>query len=290
MSTANRPLISVLVTAYNREQYIGEAIESILASTYIDFEVVVVDDCSTDGTVEIVKNYQRLDSRISVYINKKNLGDYPNRNVAASYAKGKYLKYVDSDNYIYPHCLQVMVSCMEQYSEAGLGLCKIHSEDKPLPDSVTTYEAYLEHFCHKPLFTNAPTSAIIRSDCFGALGGFRPIRHRGDLDLWLRLARNYSVVKIPALLDWDRTHPEQEKSKNLLFKRILTYQIYKEALLADNSPLSAVETSFALQDLFRNFIWQDVIKSTLLKEMDICGAARLIRESKSDLGTLLANI
>ena len=90
------PLVSVLMTAYNREKYIAEAIESVLASTYSNLELIIVDDCSKDNTLQIATNYQAKDDRIKVYKNEKNLGDYPNRNKAASYAKGKYLKYVDS--------------------------------------------------------------------------------------------------------------------------------------------------------------------------------------------------
>src|ERR1041384_7268362 len=94
------PLVSVLMTAYNREDYIAEAIESVLASTYTNFELIIVDDCSSDNTVAIAKEYKAKDKRIKVYVNEKNLGDYPNRNKAASYANGDFLMYVDSDDKI----------------------------------------------------------------------------------------------------------------------------------------------------------------------------------------------
>ena len=92
----NSVKISVLMTAFNREKYIGEAIESVLASTFKDFELIIVDDCSSDKTVEIAKNYENLDKRVKVFLNEKNLGDYSNRNKAASLANGKYIKYVDA--------------------------------------------------------------------------------------------------------------------------------------------------------------------------------------------------
>jgi len=88
--------------AYNREQYVGEEIESVLSSTYRDFELIIADDCSTDSTVDIVRQYERSDDRITLIISETNLGDDPNRNCAASHAKGEYLKYVDSDDVIYP--------------------------------------------------------------------------------------------------------------------------------------------------------------------------------------------
>src|SRR3954447_2239406 len=103
------PLVSILMTAFNREKYIGEAIQSVLDSSYTNLELIIVDDNSTDRTVEIARSYQKKDVRIKVFINERQLGDYPNRNKAASYATGKYIKYVDSDDYIYPRGLEMMV-------------------------------------------------------------------------------------------------------------------------------------------------------------------------------------
>src|SRR5947207_2038625 len=115
------PLVSVLTTAYNREKYIAEAIESVLACSFKDFELIIVDDCSADRTVAIGRRYPS-ESRVRVHVNEKNLGDYPNRNRAASLAQGRYLKYVDSDDVIYPHGLEAMVGMMERFPDSGLGL------------------------------------------------------------------------------------------------------------------------------------------------------------------------
>jgi glycosyltransferase involved in cell wall biosynthesis len=69
------PLVSVLMTSYNREKYIGEAIESVLESTYNNFELIIVDDCSTDNTVKIAKSFAEKDARVKVFCNDKNPGD-----------------------------------------------------------------------------------------------------------------------------------------------------------------------------------------------------------------------
>ena len=99
-----RPTVSVLLTAFNRERFIGPAIESVLAQTFADFELLVVDDCSTDGTVQVARGYLS-DPRVRLVQNERNLGDYPNRNHAATFAVGEYIKYHDSDDVMYPHCL-----------------------------------------------------------------------------------------------------------------------------------------------------------------------------------------
>jgi glycosyltransferase involved in cell wall biosynthesis len=85
---SNSPLVSVLMTAFNREEYIAEAIESVLGQTLADFELIISDDCSTDRTLEIANAFARRDGRIRVLRNASNLGDYPNRRCAAALARG----------------------------------------------------------------------------------------------------------------------------------------------------------------------------------------------------------
>ena len=116
-SDGNIPLVSVLMTAYNREKYIAEAIESVLASTYTHFELIIVDDRSADQTVSIAKEYETRDQRIKVYVNEENLGQFPNRNKAATYARGKYIKYLDSDDRLYDFSLDYCVNMMEKNPE-----------------------------------------------------------------------------------------------------------------------------------------------------------------------------
>lgn len=207
----DNPLVSVLMTAYNREKYIAEAIESVLASTYINFELIIVDDCSKDRTVEIARNYEVRDKRIKVFVNENNLGDYANRNRAASLAKGKYLKYVDSDDYIYPHGLDVLVNMMVAFPEAGWGLCSlIQIKEKPYPFLLSPYQAYLHNFFGPGLFHKAPLSSIIKKSVFDETGGFNPGRMVGDYEMWLRLAQKYPVLLMPDGLVWYREHEGQE--------------------------------------------------------------------------------
>ena len=107
--TNSLPLVSVLMTAYNREIYIAQAIESVLQSTYTNFELIIVDDGSTDSTLSIAKKYAEADERVYVYQNETNLGDYNNRNRAASLAKGMLYKYLDSDDVIYPCSIEIII-------------------------------------------------------------------------------------------------------------------------------------------------------------------------------------
>jgi cellulose synthase/poly-beta-1,6-N-acetylglucosamine synthase-like glycosyltransferase len=241
---SDTPLVSVLMTAYNREQYIGEAIESVLNSAYSNYELIVVDDCSTDKTLAIARKYESQDTRIKVYANETNLGDYPNRNKAASYAKGKYLKYLDSDDMLYPHGLQVMVSGMEKYPEAALGLAsRSIQQESAFPIFFSSEEAYRNHFFKFGFLDCGPTGVIIKTTVFRSMGGFSGTRMIGDYELWLRITAQYPVIVLPPALVFWRVHEGQEffaGVKNGLYLQMLLPMVV-EAISSTNCKLDPAE-------------------------------------------------
>ncbi len=238
----NSPLVSVLMTSYNREKYIGAAIESVLASTYTNFELIIVDDGSKDQTVAIAKAYEAKDKRVKVYVNENNLGDYPNRNQAASYAKGKYIKYLDADDMIYYYGLEVMVNYMEQFPHAGFGLGSFLSDYEPFPECLSPKQIYLENFTGFNHFDRAPGSSIIKLDVFNSVGRFSGQRMIGDYEFWFRISRNHHMVKFPIDLYWNRVHEEQE-SKSTYAKQYpaLRKKVLEEALTHPDCPLNESE-------------------------------------------------
>jgi glycosyltransferase involved in cell wall biosynthesis len=235
------PFVSILMTCFNREKYISEAIESVLASTFKDFELIVVDDCSTDNTVEIARKYEATDSRVKVYVNEKNLGDYPNRNKAASCASGKYLKYVDADDYIYPNGLEIIVNQMEKYPDAAVGIFSLPQNiQKPFPISLSPREAYLYNFFGQGLFHKAPLSAIFRKDSFEEVGGFKPDRMTSDFEMWHRMAQRFNFLLIQDHVVWYREHDAQEVNFKSEFELIYN-RIERAYILDENSPLNDLE-------------------------------------------------
>ncbi len=215
MESNSKPLVSVLMTTYNREKYLAQAIESVLASSWEHFELLVVDDQSKDKSLEIARSYQAKDERVKSILNEKNLGDYPNRNKAASLAKGKYIKYVDADDMIYPKGLEVMVEAMEMFPEAGFGLSSLPQDKARMyPFLLTPSEAYHRHYFQQQLFHKAPLSAIIRKDAFDAVGGFSGRRYLGDFEMWHMLAARFPVVLMQQGVVWYREHEEQEMQHN----------------------------------------------------------------------------
>ncbi len=250
------PLVSVLMTAYNREQYIATAIESVLAQSMVDFELIIVDDGSTDHSLEITKSYEH-DNRVKVYVNERNLGDYPNRNRAASLARGKYLKYVDSDDAIYPHCLEVMTHIMERYPKAGMLLCAWSENDPFYPFELSPLEAYRRCFIHEERMSNSPLTTMFRKHAFDEIGGFDtqtwPLSC--DWDLVLRMARKFNTVFAPTGLVFYRIHENQvsftERDNYLKHRTPVGAAIAINALRHINCPLPQNEKDWAIRNKFR---------------------------------------
>jgi len=237
MPNTNNPLVSVLMTVYNREKYIAEAIESVINSSYTNWELIVVDDRSTDRSVEIARKYEATDSRIKVYINEKNLGDYPNRNKAASYATGKYIKYLDSDDLIYWYGLQTMVEDMEMCPDACMGLSSANFITKlKYPVLLTPTEAYKYHFFTRGFLYTGPTGAIYRTDYFRKTGGFQvDYAVAADFGFNIKAALYAPIVVFQADLFWWRQHDEQEIKKHENKYLQLNHKIHRELVFENQT-------------------------------------------------------
>jgi len=247
ISNSPLPLISVLVTVYNREDYLAECLTSILASTFDDFELLIVDDASSDRSVEIARDFEVSDKRVRLHINHHNLGDYPNRNYAAELARGKYLKYVDSDDLIKPDCLEKLLQPLEEHPEAAYALSYPQPENHSRPLLLSPREAYETHFVdHQGIFSSGPLLAMIRADRFYKMGGFRSgARNMGDTILWMELSMHWPMLIVEDNLTWWRQHDGQEYGlmrdvglDNSLTHCKLTGLLLIEFLVASTCPLS----------------------------------------------------
>ncbi len=115
MTRNTPPIISVIVPVYNVEAYVGECLQSILDQTFSNFEIIVIDDKSTDASLAIVQKYAAKDNRIKILEHDVNQGQGLTRNTGVSIASGKYITFIDSDDYFYTlDALQIMVDTMDQ--------------------------------------------------------------------------------------------------------------------------------------------------------------------------------
>lgn len=248
-----KPLVSVLMTAYNREKYISEAIKSVVDSTYSNWELIIVDDFSKDFTVEIAKEYEKNDSRITVFVNEKNLGDYPNRNRAASYAKGIYLMYVDSDDTILNDGIEKCVDLLEQYPQSGFGIS--YGILKPnQPTILSSKEAIQNHFFKKPFLMVGPGGTIQRKQFFEQISKY-PIKYGPANDMYhhLKAACFSPVVLLPFEFVNYRRHDGQEINNKYSYL-YNNYNYLRDALDELPLPITSSEKKWVSKKNKRRFV------------------------------------
>lgn len=127
-------LVSIITPAYNSEKFIAETITSVLNQTYQNWEMIIVDDCSTDKTAEIVHFFQEKDSRIIYLKNEINRGSAYSRNVALQKAKGRWIAFLDSDDVWLPHKLEKQIEFMEKnnYHFSYTNYCEIDEQSNEI--------------------------------------------------------------------------------------------------------------------------------------------------------------
>jgi len=254
MADTARPLVSVLMTAFNREAFLPAAIESVLSQWWPHFELVIVDDCSSDGTLEIAREYARRDSRIRVHVNERNRGDYANRNHAASLAHGDFMKFQDSDDIMYPHCLTVMMSALQAEPRAGFGLSRSRAwPGGPVPMFLTPKQAYQREFLGFGMFMCGPSGALFRTEVFRELGGFHDFGAPSDAIFWMRACARYPVLLLPADLFYYREHPGQTLRSTNVARQYASVPAHLWKALADpDCPLEEKERAVARRNVAFN--------------------------------------
>jgi glycosyltransferase involved in cell wall biosynthesis len=204
----SEPLVSVCVGAYNRKEYIRECVDSALAQTWPNKEVIVVDDASTDGTREILQSYG---DAIRLILRERNSGICPiTRNQAARAARGEYVSFLDSDDKWHPEKLAKQVVFMEAHPDVPLchTLCDVIDERSQVvgirhgagvvPGTGMIFERLLEH-CWITIST-----VMVRRKLFEEIGWFCEEEETGiigeDQDFFLRVARHHPIGLIEEVL------------------------------------------------------------------------------------------
>jgi glycosyltransferase involved in cell wall biosynthesis len=194
--TKDNPTVSVIIPTYNRSQLVGRAIQSVLNQTYQDFDLIVVDDASTDNTEEVVKNFN--DERIRYIRLEKNSGTSAvPRNTAIKVARCEYIAFQDSDDEWLPEKLEKQMTLFEiQPPEVGVvytGFWKTSNRRKVyIPSSeITQKEGNIHRELLKRNFIGTPTS-IVKRECFKKVGGFdEELPQLMDWELWIRISKYY---------------------------------------------------------------------------------------------------
>lgn len=196
-------MISVIIPAFNSEKTIARAIDSVLAQTYKDYEIIVVDDGSTDNTAEIVRGY---DNRIN-YIYQQNAGHAAARNSAIKVANGRWVAFLDADDQWLPQKLQLQIELLDKNKNLKWCCCNRYQSDgnrkntfgneKKITEALQDKDYFENYFSAAPK-GNCPivtTCLIISKNIFEQLGTFDSSYTRGeDLDMWWRIAHHFPQI------------------------------------------------------------------------------------------------
>lgn len=197
------PRVSVLMSCFNAADYLPEAIESVLSQTFADFEFVIVDDGSTDRTLDVVRSYAAMDTRI-VVVEKRNTGLADSLNTGMRMARGEWIARLDADDIALPIRLEKQIAYIDRHPQTvftGSGFTEIDSAGNHLRDYL--YPAGRDRCLRriKKLGSFPPHSSFLYHKAAAeALGGFNPrFRRSQDADLWFRLSRvgEIGVISMP---------------------------------------------------------------------------------------------
>lgn len=183
------PLISVIMSVYNDERYVGKAVESILNQTFTDFEFIITNDCSKDGTLEILRDYAAKDSRIMLIENKENLKLTKNLNNMLSMAKGELIARMDSDDICFPERFQKQVNVFKSDPDVDFvftGSMLIDEEGNEICESwrPCKIDTILAHMKIKSYIPH-PT-VMAKKELFAKAGNYTELKGYGqeDKELW----------------------------------------------------------------------------------------------------------
>ncbi|MBD1918188.1 MULTISPECIES: glycosyltransferase family A protein [Cyanophyceae] len=210
LPSKKQPLVSVIIPAYNAEKFIAKTLESVLAQTYHNIEVIVVDDGSEDRTAQIVQSYMERTSQLKL-LSQKNLGVAAARNLGIHQAKGKFIAPLDADDIWYEQNIERQVHAILS-AEKNVGLVYSWSIDIDefgqqlgcVRASRIAGRVYTTLLLHD--FIANASSVLIRKDCLDQVGGYDPTlkQQNGqggeDWDIYLRIAEHYEFRVIPEVL------------------------------------------------------------------------------------------
>ncbi len=250
---------SVVIPLYNKESSIIKTIDSVIAQTHKDFELIIVNDGSTDNSLAIIQNIN--DKRITI-INTKNQGVSSARNTGVKNAKHPYITFLDADDYWHPNHLETMNNLISNYPESNWFATAYEIEHykgllvpikTPLNKKGTEWSGIIDdYFANSMVDALAWTSAVcMKKDFFNTLGGFdEKLSNTEDTDLWIRatlqsalcfsnsITATYKInsgnhlskkgIENETILDFDKY--EKQHPENISLKQYLDYNRYSVAL------------------------------------------------------------
>lgn len=271
-----KPDISVIMSVYNGEAYLAEAVESVRSQTFANWELIIINDCSTDSTGEILADFASRDERIKVHTNEVNLKLPASLNKAISLSCGKYIARMDADDICLPERLEKQYHFMEENSDTALSSCRFLTVKNGVYASggaggrcdFKALRAML--LCANPILH---PGVIAKADVMKKFNYDTTLTCTEDLELWTRLAaENQKIEILPECLMIYRLHDKQITSTTLERQRTEVLRIQKKYYASLLSEMDEETEKFYIDGIyFRN--------STDIKKF--LGYAQWLRNSAS---------
>lgn len=247
------PLVSILLPTYNRACFLPEAIESVLMQTYQYFELIIIDDGSTDNTHEILSRYD--DPRL-VKIRHENKGRSYSRNKGLLLAKGEFIAFLDSDDVYLPNKLEVQVQHFNAHPETNMVYTSAYCINENGQQFSFKYKAshsghiYYKIAFFKPVTITLPT-VMLRKNILDKVGEFDEQMHRfEDTDLWRRISKISPITAMSAYTCKLRTHPENELRAQDPHAILFALDYYAKKILREDEDMGLIRIRNGLHTLF----------------------------------------
>lgn len=198
-----KPLVSIIIPAFNAETFITAALDSIWAQTYTKYEVIVVDDGSTDTTAKILKNYKKI-----IFLQQENKGISSARNLALKYAQGEVIAFLDADDVWLPEKLEKQIEVLTSNRNTQM----VFSFAQNFLDKKIT----VEHFYAPIMAAHIPSTCLFNKQVLDVVGVFSPKVKFGEFTEWYGrvIDANIIIECIPQLLTLRRIHGENIGIRN----------------------------------------------------------------------------
>ena len=278
--TATRsPLISVIMPCYNASPFLEESVGSVLGQSYAEVELIVVDDGSTDGSVEVLEKLVAANAGRVQFFFQSRMGPFPARNHGLRHAKGALIAFLDADDYWHPDFLERMHTALVE-SHADLAYCGWQNFGNGAPGLEPyippAYEAgdpvadFLRS-CPWPIH-----AALVRRSIIDAVRGFSERRFSAmDYDLWLRiLARTRRIVRVPEVMAFYRWHARGQVS-SVKWRQVLDALVAQTDFIRDNPELVKHMLREKLHDLTQGQVLRQAYRAVWRRDLD--SAQKLFR-------------
>ncbi len=244
------PLVSICIPTFNAARWILDCLESALAQSYPSLEVLVIDDASTDETVELIRSID--DERIRLLVNEQNVGLTRNWNKCIEMSRGDFIKFLFHDDILYPDCVAKMIRLLLSNQNVGLvfsprdvivegdpesKLTKIWLQNcttlhtrfraiAPVNHGRDLFAQYLKGG-FRGNWIGEPSSVLIRKQCFTRLGLFNPNLYQVcDVEMWLRIMFSYDIGFLPEKVTAFRFHSDSTSFRNIASRRNCLDQLW----------------------------------------------------------------